>query len=98
MPHVEIEILLPSALERWCSEKSLPPRSASVAIEGHLPINHVCHVATLAEELHHLLARPCLLRPPRFRFRVLLKPTNCVSVERKIHLSQTALRDRKSVV
>jgi hypothetical protein len=26
------------------------------AIKSHLPVNHVCHIATLAQELHDLLA------------------------------------------
>src|SRR5579862_8117222 len=33
--------------------------SASSAVQRHLPINHVCHVATLVQELHHLFAAAC---------------------------------------
>ena len=59
-------------------------------IESQLSINHVCHVATLAEELHHLLANACHLRPPGFRIRVLLQSTNLASVENEVHLPQTS--------
>jgi hypothetical protein len=46
---------------------AMPPRRAVMAalltrpgspfVKSHLPINHVCHVVALAEELHHLFAR-----------------------------------------
>ena len=46
--------------------------NSSDVVERHLPINHICHVAPIAEELHHLVASPCHLCPSRFRFGVLL--------------------------
>src|SRR5271170_2710496 len=62
----------------------------SSAVRRHLSINYVRHVAPLTEELHHLLASPCHLRPPGFGFRVLLQPTNLVAFEDKIHLPQSS--------
>src|SRR5260370_15027180 len=61
------------------------------AVLSHLPVSHVRHIAALAEELHHFLARPRHLRPPGFRFRVFLYPPNLVPVENEVHLSQSAL-------
>lgn len=55
-------------------------------VEIDFPIDHVRHVAALAQELHHLLARPCHLRPTGFRFWVLLQPTNLTPVENEVHL------------
>src|SRR5271156_300420 len=49
-------------------------------LECHLPIKHIHHVPTLAEELHHLLARPRQLRPPRFRLGILFQPTASVNL------------------
>jgi len=58
------------------------------AVYGHLSVNHVRHIAALAEELHYLLASTCHLCPPGFRFGVLFQPTNLVPVENEIHLPQ----------
>ena len=73
------------------SENSSAIRRASLIVERHLPIDHIRHVAPLAEELHHFLARPCHLRPPGFRVRVLFQPSNLVPIEHKIHLSEPTL-------
>jgi len=69
----------------------------SPAVQSHLLINHVCHVATPSEELHDLIASPCHLRPMRFRFRVLLQSTNLVPVEDEVHLPQTSFEVRRTV-
>ena len=65
-------------------------------LQRYLPIHHVCHVAPLAEELHHLFARPCQLRPTGFRVRVLLQPVNLVSFEHEVHLPQPELGSRSN--
>jgi hypothetical protein len=39
---------------------ALPP---SPTVKSHFPIDHVCHVAATTEELHHILAGACHLRP-----------------------------------
>ena len=65
---------------------------------SRLPVNHVRHVATVAEELHHSRARACHLRPAGFRFGVLFQPTNFVRVEHEVHFPQTALGRRSRSV
>src|SRR6185437_1375821 len=56
-------------------------------VQSHLPVNHVCHVATIADELHCITFLPeCQLRPSGLCFRVLLKPSNPVPVKVEIHL------------
>jgi hypothetical protein len=47
-------VAMPSA--RACMSASLT-RPGPLTVEIHLPINNICHVAALAQELHHLLAR-----------------------------------------
>ena len=65
--------------------------SPSPAVESHLPIDHVRHVAPIAEELHQLFAGACHQSPPGFRLRILFQPPNFVPIENKIHLSKSAL-------
>lgn len=61
------------------------------SVERHLPRHDVRHVPPLAEELHHLLAGACHLRPMGFRVRVLHQSPNLVAIEDEIHLPQPAL-------
>lgn len=60
-------------------------------VEIHLPIDNVRHVAPFTEELHHLLAGACHLRPPGFCLRILLKSSNVVSIKGKIYLPKASL-------
>lgn len=66
--------------------------SSNTTIDLFFSIDHDSDVPPLAEELHHLIARPRHLRPPRSCVRVLLQPANLVLLEDEIHLSQSALR------
>ena len=75
-------------------EKSSPIRPTSLAVEIHVPIHHIRHVASFTEELHHLLASACHLCPRGFRFRVLFQPTYLVPIENEVHLAQTVLRSQ----
>jgi len=60
------------------------------AVTSHPPIHYIRHITAFAEELHNPFAGSRQLRPRRFRIRVLLQPSNLISVENEIHLSQTA--------
>jgi len=68
-------------------QRLIPPLS----VHGHLPIQHVCHVAPSTEKLHDLHASPCHLCPTGFRIGVLFQPTNVVLVEHEVHFPQMAL-------
>ena len=61
-------------------------------VKSHLAIDHVPHVASFAEELHHFLASPCLLCPTGFRIGILFQPTNFASIEHEVHFPQLARR------
>src|SRR6266581_2178787 len=84
------------------SIKALTIRSAvcpaSPGVRGYIPIDHIRHVAAFAQELHHFLIRTRHLRPPGFRFRVLLKSSNLLPIKHKVHMTQTSLRSSSSGV
>jgi hypothetical protein len=62
------------------------------AVEGHLSVDGIRHVAAVFKKLHDFLARARPQRPWGFRFHALLEPTNLVALIGEVHLRQTAPR------
>jgi hypothetical protein len=63
--------------------------------KASLPMGHLslpaCGRPSLKNCITFFFASPCHSLPTGFRIRILFKPTNFVSVEREVYLSQSAL-------
>lgn len=58
-----------------------------LAVASHLFIHNVSNIAAFVEKLHNLLAG-FAPTAPGFRIRVLLQPSNLISVDNEVHLSR----------
>ena len=63
----------------------------SLRIKRNLPVDHIRHVAAWTEELHHRLARSHHFCPSRFCFRILLQPSDFISLEHEVHFTKFPL-------
>src|SRR5882672_2607196 len=62
------------------------------AIQGHLSVHDDSDIPPRRKKLHHLVSRARQLRPARFRFRILLQPSQRLPLKHKIHFAQTFSR------
>src|SRR4029079_7382955 len=63
----------------------------SLRVKRNLPIDHIRHIAALTEELHHFFAGSRHFRPSGFCFRILLKPSDFISLEHEVQLTKFPL-------
>jgi len=59
-------------------------------VESDSPIHNIRHVSAFAKELHDFLTGSGQLCPTGSCLRILLKPSNIVTIENKVHLRQSA--------
>src|SRR6266567_4239307 len=80
--------LTPFLLRRRCSRRGLRATALLASVQGYFAVHDIAHIASIGEKLHHLVSRPCQLRPARSRLRILFHPAQRLAFKHKIHFAQ----------